>query len=64
MLTGTQIRLLRLSAEIDQQIAEVIYRNAEPMDSDSVQRATATLCDLYDTRSDVDRLLKVAGDGT
>ncbi len=50
--------LVRLLAEIDQQIAEVEDPLLEPVDSDQVQRAVAVLCQLYELRTELEDSLK------
>ena len=50
--------LVRLLAEVDQQIAEVEDPLFEPIDSNQEQRAVAVLCELYDLRTEVEGSLK------
>ena len=50
--------LVRLLAEIDQQIAEVEDPLFEPIDSNQVQRAVAVLCELYELRTELEGSLK------
>jgi hypothetical protein len=50
--------LVRLLAEIDQQIAEIEDPLMEPIDSDQVLRAVAVLCELHELRTELESTLE------
>ena len=50
--------LVRLLAEIDQQIAEIEDPSLEPVDSSQVQRAVAVLCELLELRTELESTLE------
>jgi hypothetical protein len=57
LFSPPEARLLRLSAYIDQQIADIESTYIDCTDNDAVQNAVFRLCELYDTRSDIEMLL-------